>query len=81
MIELLFAAEDSGAGEAAGVTFAIWFILVVIGFYFLPTIVGLVRRVRNIGSLIVVNLFLGWTLVGWVVALAMSLRTVDDRAF
>jgi hypothetical protein len=27
-------------------------------------------------SVLVINLFLGWTFVGWVVALAMALRDV-----
>jgi hypothetical protein len=32
--------------------------------YFLPTIIAIVRGVRSIGSLIVINLFLGWTVPG-----------------
>jgi Superinfection immunity protein len=43
--------------------------------YFLPMVIGAVRRVRNMGSLTVVNVFLGWTLIGWVVALAMAFRS------
>jgi hypothetical protein len=50
-------------------------ILIVIGFYFVPTIVAVVRKVTNQGSVAVINLFLGWTLIGWVVALAMACRT------
>ena len=44
--------------------------------YFLPTIVGSNRKVPNIGSIVAINVFLGWTLIGWVVALAMALRSV-----
>ena len=44
--------------------------------YFIPIIVGAIRKVPNIGSVIVINLFLGWTLIGWVVALAMAARSV-----
>ena len=40
--------------------------------YFIPTIVALSRGLHNKGSIIVVNVFLGWTLIGWVVALAMA---------
>jgi hypothetical protein len=46
-----------------------------LGLYFLPTVVALVRGVRDQGSIFVINLFLGWLLVGWVVALAMALRS------
>jgi Superinfection immunity protein len=45
--------------------------------YFLPTIIAVARKVRNEGSIVVINVFLGWTLVGWVIALAMALRTRD----
>jgi hypothetical protein len=48
----------------------------IVGVYFTPTILGAVRRVPNIGSIIVINFFLGWTFIGWVVALAMAARTV-----
>ena len=32
--------------------------------YFIPTIVAAVRGVPNIGSIIVINFFLGWTFIG-----------------
>lgn len=51
-------------------------ILFLACFYFIPIIVGAIRKVPNLGSVIVINLFLGWTLIGWVVALAMAARTV-----
>jgi hypothetical protein len=40
-------------------------LLVLVGFalYFLPTIVAAARKVPNIGSIVVINLFLGWTFV------------------
>lgn len=43
--------------------------------YFTPAIVASRRRVTNAGSVFVVDLFLGWTVIGWIVALAMALRT------
>jgi Superinfection immunity protein len=39
--------------------------------YFLPAI--LARNKRNFHSVLALNFFLGWTLVGWVVALAWAL--------
>lgn len=53
-------------------------LLVAVG-YFLPLIVAAVRKVPNVGSVAVVNIFLGWTVVGWVVALAMAARTVPSE--
>jgi hypothetical protein len=40
------------------------------GIYFLPAIVAKKKRCYN--SVLVVNFFLGWTLIGWVVALAWA---------
>jgi cytochrome c biogenesis protein CcdA len=65
-------------GSAAGGAVFL-FVIIGLGFYFLPSIVGAVRKVPNIGSVVVINLFLGWTLVGWVVALAMAARSVPSR--
>lgn len=50
----------------------------VVGLYFLPSIIAILKKTKNYGSVIVVNLFLGWTIIGWIVALAMSVRT--DRS-
>ncbi|MCO5257500.1 MAG: superinfection immunity protein [Lentimicrobium sp.] len=35
--------------------------------YFLPAIVG--RKHKNVTSIALLNLFLGWTVIGWIVAL------------
>jgi hypothetical protein len=50
-------------------------LLVVLALYFLPSIVAVARRITHQGSVVVINVFLGWTFVGWVVALAMACRT------
>jgi hypothetical protein len=63
---------SSSVGGAIG---AILIFIIVIGLYFLPSIVAVARKVTNQGSVAVINFFLGWTLVGWVVALAMACRT------
>ena len=52
-------------------------VVAALAVYFLPSFIGYEREVRNLGSLIVVNVFFGWTLLGWVVSLAMAMRTVD----
>jgi hypothetical protein len=44
--------------------------------YVSPVLVGWARHVPDMGSLAVINLLLGWTLIGWVLALAMALRSV-----
>ena len=40
--------------------------------YFLPFLLGLVRKHKSVGGIFVVNLFFGWTIVGWILALAWA---------
>jgi Superinfection immunity protein len=42
--------------------------------YLLPVLIGLVRGTPDLASVAVVNVLLGWTLFGWVIALVMALR-------
>jgi hypothetical protein len=55
--------------------------LAVLGLYFVPTIVAKVRGVPNFGSIVAVNLLLGFTLIGWFVALTMARRPFRRRIF
>jgi hypothetical protein len=43
--------------------------------YFLPSIVALARSKRDIAAIVLLNLFLGWTIIGWVVALVWAVKT------
>jgi hypothetical protein len=43
--------------------------------YFLPTIIAAARSKRDTMSIFVLNFFLGWTAVGWVIALVWALKT------
>ena len=45
------------------------FILIVLGLYFLPTIIACAREHHNSTAILVFNLVLGWTLLGWLLAL------------
>lgn len=45
----------------------------VLFFYFLPSVVGVLHGKSNGFAIGILNLFLGWTLVGWVVALVWAL--------
>ena len=58
-------------------------VIVIFGLalYMLPTIIGAVRKVVNVGSVFAINLLLGWTLIGWAIALAMALRTNPPHAY
>jgi hypothetical protein len=42
--------------------------------YFLPSIVALARSKRDITAIVLLNIFLGWTMIGWVIALVWACK-------
>ncbi|MEU9622092.1 MULTISPECIES: superinfection immunity protein [unclassified Streptomyces] len=46
--------------------------LLLVVAYFVPAVVAFSRGMSNRGTVLVINLFLGWTVIGWIVALAMA---------
>jgi len=42
--------------------------------YFLPSIVALARSKRDLLAIFLLNLFLGWSVIGWVVALVWAAK-------
>ena len=56
--------DDGLTGTFAG-TFATLIILLIL--YLIPAIVG--RKKKNATAILVMNLFLGWSVIGWIIAL------------
>jgi hypothetical protein len=42
--------------------------------YFLPTVIAAARGKRDVGAIFVLNFFLGWTFVGWIISLVWALK-------
>ena len=51
-------------------------VAIVTGGYMLPWTIAIFRGLRNSTAIFWIDLLLGWTLIGWVVALVMSLRRI-----
>jgi hypothetical protein len=49
------------------------FLLFAIGLYFLPAIIAAARRTHNSTGILLLNIFLGWTVIGWVFALVLAI--------
>ena len=77
----VFAAQ-SGGDPVAGVIGVIVFLVIVIfcfAIYFIPSIVAIASNHSSAGGIVALNLLLGWSFIGWVVALVWALsapRTV-----
>lgn len=51
------------------------FIFAIIGsFYFLPSIIAKVWKQKNFTAILILNLFLGWSFIGWVIALVWAFK-------
>ena len=50
--------------------------LILVGgvIYFIPSIISKRNYYSNFGDVFLLNLFLGWTIAGWIVALMWSLE-------
>jgi hypothetical protein len=43
--------------------------------YFLPSIIAVIRSKRDLLSIFLLNFFLGWTMIGWIIALVWAAKT------
>jgi len=59
--------------------FVVLGLLLVFG-YMLPTVIARSRCHRSTSSIGIVNFFLGWTLIGWVVSLAWAVSSAQPSA-
>ena len=48
-------------------------LFLVLGLYVLPSMIAVGRHCNRPGAVVLVNLFFGWTIAGWFVALVMAL--------
>ncbi len=54
------------------------FFVIGLWIYFLPALHALWKKRRNRGAIFALNFFLGWTLIGWIVALVWSLTNDSE---
>ncbi|MCD7785616.1 MAG: superinfection immunity protein [Oscillospiraceae bacterium] len=57
--------------------FGIILLLIGLAVYFIPTIVAVKRDHPNKVAIICVNIFLGWSFLGWVVSLVWALKNPE----
>ncbi len=50
--------------------------LIIVTFYFIPTIMACFRKHPNSTAIFVTDMFLGWTCIGWIVALIWASTNV-----
>lgn len=68
---LVFAAIGSGTNSAAAVSAPLFFVCALL-LYFSPAILAHKRQHANAMAITVLNIVLGWTVLGWVVSLVWA---------
>jgi hypothetical protein len=53
------------------------YVLICLILYFLPALIALLRSHQNFVPILLLNLFLGWTVLGWIVALVWSFTALS----
>ena len=53
-------------------------IIPLLAIYFLPSIIALRRNKMNRNAIVLLNFFLGWTLVGWVVSFVWACTSNNE---
>ena len=53
--------------------------LIGLGLYFLPTIFAAVRQAKGMLGIVLLNVFAGWTVIGWIIALVWSLTGESQK--
>ena len=71
------ATTEPSTGDPVAGGIAILFLLVL---YMLPSIVAEWRKHPNTSAITILNIFLGWTFLFWVLALVWSVSHTEKRA-
>ena len=69
---LIVSSSTSASLGIAAIAAAI--VVVALPLYILPVIIAYLRPAPDRTSVVIVSIFLGWTYVGWVIALALAVR-------
>ena len=71
---LFYAWQPVAARSAIAFAFCLSFLAFLLWIYFLPTFFAHKFKNRNSQAIFILNFFLGWTLIGWVVAAVWAHR-------
>jgi preprotein translocase subunit SecD len=72
----LLAQANDDAGALAGGIGLVCVALIALLVYFLPAVVAGFRGHQNTAAIFILNLLLGWSFIGWVVALVWAFTEV-----
>jgi len=57
-----------------GLTVVTMLVVAGVAAYLLPTLVAVLRHAPDLAAVIVINILLGWCVLGWVLAMVLAMR-------
>jgi hypothetical protein len=54
-------------------------LLLLLLLYFVPSVIGFSRKHQNAAAILMLNIFLGWTVLGWIACLVWSVTAVQPQ--
>jgi ABC-type sugar transport system permease subunit len=61
-------------------SFAVMVVIMgIVATYFLPTIIAVILHKKNTFAIFLLDLFLGWSFIGWVIALVWAVAKEKDQ--
>ena len=75
---------DPPASDAVAPGVGVYFVILLASLfliYFLPSFIALFRNHHDFAAIAALNLFLGWTFLGWVVAFCWALTQVKSDQY
>lgn len=64
---------------ALGYTLAALLAMAIVAVYFAPTLIALGRHAADTEKVLAVNALVGWTVLGWLAAMLLAVRSQPDR--
>ena len=55
------------------------YLLIIVGVYFLPTLISYDRKHDSRAGIMALNLLLGWSLIGWIIAFIWALSGKNNK--
>ena len=49
-------------------------VLILITLYFIPSIIAIKKKHKDLSKILMINIFLGWTIVGWIISLVVVIN-------
>ena len=66
--------ENSTKALLIAIFIMIAIVLVFIVLYLLPSIIAIKKKHKDLIKILIINIFLGWTIVGWIISLVLAIN-------